>query len=138
MKTLIKTVCLAMVIGVCLPTILEADSISAPHTGKAFYMLLADQVGIAYAVSIPMIKTVLQHESDYNPMAVGDHGLAHGVAQFHKETFDQYETYYYKSTGLHLNYSSSEDQVKLMGWMWKNYPKTKLLWSTYRKYCDKI
>lgn len=127
-----------MVIGVCLPTILEADSISAPPTGKAFYMVLADEIAITYAVPAVEIKTVLKHESNYDPIAVGDHGLAHGVAQFHKETFDTYEGYYYKSTGRHLKYSSSEDQIKLMCWMWKNYPKTKNLWSTYRKYCVKL
>ena len=129
---------MAIVIGTCLPTIIEADEIAAPPTGKAFYMVLADEASITYAVPAVEIKTVLKHESDYDPVAVGDHGLARGIAQFHKETFDQYESYYHKSTGLHLNYVSGEDQIRLMAWMWKNYSKTKLLWSTYRKYCDKI
>lgn len=134
MKTIIKTICLAIVFAITLPTIIQADSIDSPLTGKAFYMVLADEVSSDYSISAPMVKTVLSHESSYNPLAIGDHSLAHGIAQFHEETFDQYEAYYYKSTGRHLNYDSSEDQIKLMGWMWKNYPQSKDLWSTYRKY----
>lgn len=138
MKTVIKTIFFAIVISSCIPNIIEADSIESPPSGRAFYMVLANEVSTAYGISAPMVKTVLKHESNYNSAAVGDHGLAHGVAQFHKQTFDYYEAFYYKSSGQHLNYDSSEDQIKLMCWMWKNYPKTKNLWSTYRKYCDKL
>lgn len=116
-----------------LPTILQADSIDTIPTGKAFYMVLADEVSSAYSISAPMVKSVLKNESDFNPMAVGDHGLAKNVAQFHKTTFDMYEIKYFKATGNHLNYDSGEDQVKLLCWMWKTDPSTKNLWSTYRR-----
>lgn len=132
MNKIIKILFFAIVIGVCLPTILEADDIDSPPTGKVFYMLLANSVSAQYGIPAAVVKNVLKHESDYDPNAVGDHGKAHGIPQYHKGTFDQYEADYFRATGEHLNYASSEDEIKLMVWQWKYYPATKGLWSTFK------
>lgn len=123
---------MAVAIGVCLPTILQADDIAPAPPAKVYFMLLADTMSAQYHISPYAVKYVLKHESEYDPNKPGDHGLANGVAQYHRQTFNQYEGYYFKATGMHLNYGSSEDQIKLMAWQWSNYPESKKLWSTYR------
>ncbi len=133
MKKQIMTVLLAMAIAASLPRLTGADSIAFPASPKASYMLLADEEGSAYGIPPSEIKTVLKSESGYSQDAIGDHGMARGVAQYHKATFDRYEALYFNQTGSHLSYLLGTDQVKLMAWQWRNYPKSRYEWSTWRR-----
>lgn len=58
-----------MVIAVSLPTILEANEISQPPSPKAAYMLLANQIGTAYGVKIPLMKRIVKCESSWDATA---------------------------------------------------------------------
>lgn len=71
---------------------------------------------------------VVAHESNWKPEAVGDHGLARNVAQFHKPTFDWMKK---KANMPLLQYSSSTDQIILMEWALKNGEGRQ--WTTYRR-----
>lgn len=74
---------------------------------------------------------VLTHESGLDENAIGDHGLAHNVAQFHEETFDEMKAEAVKQ-GLpyqDLEYNSAKDQIILLGWALKNGEGRQ--WSTY-------
>lgn len=44
----------------------------------------------SYAASTSLIVKILQCESSFNSTAIGDHGLAYGIAQFHKDTFYEF------------------------------------------------
>ena len=71
---------------------------------------------------------VVTHESNWDPTAVGDHGLAFGPAQFHQETFDIMR----KNANMpKLQYKSSHDQIILMEWALNH--KGGPQWTTYRK-----
>jgi hypothetical protein len=61
-------------------------------------------------------------ESSFRYNAVGDGGLAYGIAQFHKPTFDEF---------CEGNYYSTKDQLQCMLKMWET-PKLKLHWSCYK------
>ena len=79
----------------------------------------------AYKTDDPLIACLINAESDGNPYAVGDSGLAYGILQFHFATFNYYENYY----GLDLNYYSPQDQITLAKIMLKN--NLGYHWSTY-------
>lgn len=71
---------------------------------KGAVVYLANQYGIN---KDEMIVTI-QCESNFNVTAVGDHGLAYGLSQFHKTTFDSY---------CKGNYHSAKDQLVCMAQM---------------------
>lgn len=81
-----------------------------------------------YDTSSTEISRVIFCESSNNPNAKGDGGRAFGVAQFHKPTFDSFS----KLMGEKLDYYSYHDQIKLMAWIWKNYPQYKSHWTCSR------
>ncbi len=125
------TLCVAIVLGTNI-LIGEADIAPLSNTPKVAYMLLANELGAFYSIPPARIKHVLKHESGYSQDAVGDHGKAIGVAQFHKQTFIGNEQLYFTANNQHLNYDSGVDQIKLMTWMWKTYPKSTGQWTTYK------
>lgn len=120
------------------PNLINADDIVPIRMpAKALYMVLTDEVSAHYDLSPVMMKNLLKHESGYNQNAVGDHGLAHGVPQYHKDEFNYYSSLYLKYTGVQLQYISSSDQIELMAWQFKNYPKSRHDWGTYRRLYEK-
>lgn len=85
-------------------------------------------------VSSSTMVYVLQHESDFDPNAIGDHGLAHNIAQFHKPTFEWMKQMAIKQ-GLpyqNLSYNSAKDQIILLAWALKNGYGSQ--WTTYQRY----
>jgi len=74
----------------------------------------------------PLIACLIKNESAGNPEAVGDGGLAYGILQFHKKTFDYYSMNY----GLKLDYHSPQDQITLAKIMLKN--NLGYHWTTYK------
>lgn len=127
-----------IVIAVMLPTILEADTIASPPSPKVAVMLLANKISYETGVDAAMIKNVLKHESGFNQDAIGDHGKAHNVAQYHEDEFNGYNKKYQAQFGLSLNYNSAEDQIRLMTYQFKYYPRSRRDWSTYRKLYGKV
>ena len=65
---------------------------------------------------IKRLYEVARCESSFKIDAVGDHGLAYGVMQFHKATFDGYA----KKYGLLLDYKNPYHQVDLATLMFKD------------------
>lgn len=127
------TICTILVGVITLPTTINADDIvPLRFPPKVAYMLLANELGTQYSIPPARIKHVLKNESDYSQQAIGDHGKAVGIAQFHKDTFKGNEKLYFNIFGEHLNYDSAIDQEKLMTWMWATYPHTTRLWTTYK------
>lgn len=128
------TISLAIAIAVMLPTILEADNIplSTPSP-RIEVMLLASHISSQSGVNPSVIKNVLRHESDYDRNAVGDHGLARNVAQYHRDEFDGYNRMYSSRFGTTLNYDSAEDQIRLMAYQFRYWPASRNDWSAYRQ-----
>lgn len=71
-------------------------------------------------------STVIRCESQYNPKAKGDKGLANNVGQFHEETFDMIA----RKMGEKLDYDSYYDQTKAVAWSLANGYGN--LWTSYR------
>lgn len=77
---------------------------------------------------------ILTHESGLDPDAIGDHGLAHNVAQFHEATFEWMKAEAI-GQGLpyqDLKYNSAKDQIILLGWALKNGLGCN--WTTFNNY----
>lgn len=68
------------------------------------------QYGVSYSELARVItcESGFQHEGLY-----GDHGLAYGIGQFHKDTFVRYD----EIRGLKLDYYNMRDQLDMMAWM---------------------
>lgn len=74
-----------------------------------------------------MVAQVIACESEGNSQAVGDHGLAQGIAQFHEETFNRMK----RMSGYYwLEYKNSLDQTLLLQWAIKNGHGAE--WTCYR------
>lgn len=65
---------------------------------------------------VPFIL-VAYNESGLNPEATGDHGLAHGLWQFHERTFNAFKK---EAEMPYLKYHSYKDQTTLFVWAIKN------------------
>lgn len=107
-------------------------SSTTPASLKSFAVEVAKYDGVS---SYTMIY-VLQHESSFDPDAIGDHGLAHNVAQFHEATFEWMKQKAIKQ-GLpyqDLSYNSSKDQIILLAWALKNHLGNN--WTTYQALMD--
>jgi hypothetical protein len=60
---------------------------------------------------------IIQCESSCRHDVYGDKGLAYGIAQFHKPTFNEFKL---KAGRPELNYKSEEDQIWLLKWAIEN------------------
>lgn len=74
-----------------------------------------------------MAKTI-QGESGWQETVIGDHGLAYGIAQFHKDTFLRWS----KEMGLTLDYHSTTDQLQVMAYAFGKGVKYKSAWTAWR------
>lgn len=63
------------------------------------------------------MKRTIDCESDWNEEAVGDGGLAYGIAQFHEKTFDWMKGLAKRDD---LLYKERDDQIELMAWAFSN------------------
>jgi hypothetical protein len=74
-----------------------------------------------------LTEDIIKCESSGIENAVGDGGLAYGVAQFHRETFN----WMCKLSGKNLNYYNAQDQKELLRWALENgYQRH---WTCYSK-----
>lgn len=87
---------------------------------------------------LPYIYSTLEEqivscESSFKINAVGDHGLAYGPAQFHKETFYRIKQDAIKKGAklYYLDYHNPADQLLLLNWALNNGYGSE--WSTYKK-----
>lgn len=72
-----------------------------------------------------LTEDIIKCESSGIENAIGDGGLAYGVAQFHRETFE----WLCKLSGKDLDYYSAEDQKELLRWALENWHGR--LWTCY-------
>ena len=71
---------------------------------------------------------IIMCESGGDNNAIGDHGLARGVAQFHLNTFNLFKE---MSGMVNLSYYSAKDQRKLLLWALDNNLESH--WTCYKK-----
>ena len=91
-------------------TLLEPDPI--------FSITLQDAIieqAKRYEIPSQWLTNLANCESSYGTNLIGDHGLAHGVYQYHQSTFDWFS----KSYGESLDRESYYDQTKLTAWALK-------------------
>lgn len=85
-----------------------------------------DHFAALYGVDGSLVKKIVQCESKGNEKATGDNGLAYGLFQYHKGSFERHA----KLLGEELDYYSSYDQIKLGVFaISKGYGRE---WSSYR------
>lgn len=76
-----------------------------------------------------VLKCLITYESQYNPNATGDSGLAFGILQFHKRTFEHYALEY----KLELDYKNPIHQIILADLMLQDDWDNIVHWSPWRK-----
>ena len=86
-----------------------------------------------FQVSQNEMEKTITCESSWSSTDVGDHGLANGIAQFHKSTFDMWA----RQKGETLDYTSTHDQIKLMAWAFSKGESYKHAWTCWTKNFDK-
>jgi hypothetical protein len=74
-----------------------------------------------------LIRCLIKCESGYNPNATGDSGLAFGILQFHKQTFDTYSEKY----KMELDYKNPVHQIVLCDKMLTENYDNVLHWTCY-------
>lgn len=94
-----------------------------PTDVKGMIVYYADK----YDANEHELLTVAKCESSLNQEAIGDHGQANGIFQFHEPTFIRYS----KLMGETLNYNSAHDQAKLASFIFANYPQEKRAWTCW-------
>jgi len=131
LKKITMILCVAVSLF-ALPTKAQTDEslynhfiFEAFYTPKDYIVHFADK----YQAPKEQLLAVSWCESMYNPEAIGDHGSAKNIFQYHKGTFDRYSAL----MGEQLDYNSAHDQAKLTAWVFKNMPKEKRAWT-----CSKI
>lgn len=72
---------------------------------------LAEDVA-KYGLDYDKLYNIVNCESSWNYQVIGDSGLAYGLAQFHKSTWDSFS----KSYGEKLDYYNPFHQIDLMTW----------------------
>lgn len=75
------------------------------------------------------LLVVAKCESTFNQSAIGDHGKARGIFQYHKPTFDRFS----ELMGQDLDYYSAHDQAKLTAFVFAQYPQYKSHWTCFSK-----
>ena len=62
-----------------------------------------------YKVDVATSLRIARCESAFSPTANGDGGLAYGVYQFHRSTFDHFS----QELGQEMSYHNTEDNIQL-------------------------
>lgn len=90
------------------------NSLETKEQVSAYIALEASKL----TVDASTVERVIKCESNFNPRAIGDHGLAHGRAQFHEETFYRMQ----KKSGINpdATWDDERTQIKLLIWALKN------------------
>lgn len=110
---------------------IKPASAEAPVRSLADFTVLEDiqYYSALYGTSETVLEHVARCESGLNPLAIGDHGLARNVMQFHKETFDRWS----KQLGEDLDYTSYHDQIKLGAWAFAHGSQYQKAWTCWTK-----
>ena len=71
-----------------------------------------------YGVDVDLVACIVQEESGGNPLATGDHGLAHGLAQFHLPTWRMFR----RQMGLSVidQRENPEEAIRTLVWALKH------------------
>lgn len=95
---------------------------------------LAKTTAHKFGVNETHFDMVMEAESQGNITAVGDHGQAYSLMQFHLDTFDWLKSLAIKKGEpfQNLSYTNPQDQLTLGAWAFANGYADE--WSTYRKF----
>jgi soluble lytic murein transglycosylase-like protein len=77
---------------------------------------LVSKYAMINGLSPEKLLLIAKCESGFNQKAIGDHGLAIGIFQFHQQTWDSFS----QKMGEELDIHSANDQAKLASWAFKN------------------
>jgi soluble lytic murein transglycosylase-like protein len=99
--------CFTSSVSLAQAPIKEYVSTNAPQSVQAQFWV--QQYAKEYGVKDTDLLSVGICESSFNQKAVGDHGLARGIFQFHPDTWIRYE----KKIGFQLDRESFKDQARL-------------------------
>lgn len=108
---------------------LPTEVISAVHeTSTGAIQRFASETAEKDGLNPYVFDLLVTRESNWKPAAVGDHGLARNVSQFHETTFDWMR----KKAGMEqLQYENPDDQLILMGWAMTHQYQNQ--WGTYQR-----
>ena len=107
--------------------IIQENSLLSPKIPR--FIAPNATLGVFYTED-DIISCLIEHESGGNPEAVGDNGLAKGILQFHRSTFDLFKNKY----GLdYLEYDDAESQIILTKIMLKEDINLIKQWSIWQK-----
>ena len=124
-----------VIIGILIPRTTIADKSEAQvipkspldvltnNSSKDEIIMAIRYVSVKYGVNESEMMTTIKCESTFYHNQYGDNGLAYGIAQFHKPTFDRF------CSG---DYKSLKDQLNCMGQMFQK--KLQGHWTCYKKY----
>lgn len=113
-RTLKMVLCLLIALwiafGATKPTSAEAPLVPKIPTVQEAIINYATQ----YGISPDKLLAIAKCESNFNmnPKGSNDSGKAHGIYQFHQETWNRYS----KDLGEELDINSYQDQAKLAAW----------------------
>lgn len=82
---------------------------------------------LAYGIDPVMSLEVAKCESGFKTDIVGDQGLAYGVFQFHRGTFDDFS----EEAGVELDYKNPDHAIDLFMWAIKNGKGSH--WTCYKR-----
>lgn len=107
-----------------MPTkVVYARGYELPRTPQEAVMTYSALYGADYSD----LKRVMECESGGKIDKKGDNGLAYGILQFHKGTFERFA----KQMGEELDYYSWLDQAKVGAWAFAQTDAYRNQWSTY-------
>jgi len=101
------------------------------YTAKEYIIRYAKQ----FRTNPKLLLKIANCESEMNTNAIGDAGLAIGIYQYHKNTWNDFvKLYKRKVYDENLNIYSYQDQAKLTSFIFSEYPEYKNRWTTYIAY----
>ena len=94
------------------PAVIAAKVCDADEKSKECVVALINKYADQYDFDQKLALDIATCESELKTNAVGDHGKAYGIYQFHKPTFDEFS----KKLGEKMDYHDTEDNIKLAIW----------------------
>lgn len=123
-----------VIIGLAIPRNIKSDvnkavpvltplDVLTDTSSKDEIILAIKYTAQKYLIDESQLMTTIFCESSYKTTAIGDSGLAYGLLQFHRPTFDGF------CTG---DYKSAKDQLECAGRMFAE--KKQHHWTCWKKY----
>lgn len=125
-KRVLSALILTVAVTLFIPTRLHYEVAQAYSQPETVPQLISKYAGI-YGSNPHELAAVMKCESGGNQNAIGDGGAAHGIFQFHRSTFSDFE----KQMNEKLDIESYNDQIKMAAWAFSTGYQNR--WSCYTK-----